>query len=106
MIIVGITDSSTPTHGASRLSPAFDINSESDGAYLSTTIDGASSDRNVELALSVADYFRLDSDDSSTNLEEVVTTVSGWKSVAQRNGLSDEEIGCMRNAFDALSQVG
>jgi hypothetical protein len=54
----------------------------------------------------VADYFRLDSDDSSTNLEEVVTTVSGRKSVAQRNGLSDEEIECMRNAFDALSQVG
>lgn len=92
-------------HDVWRLSPAFDINPEPAENYLSTTIDGSRSDLSVELVLDVAEYFRLNKNEASAILDEVVSGVSRWRMVAQKSGLSNEEIERMSSAFSALNEI-
>lgn len=89
-----------------RLAPAFDLNpNPAPGTTLSTTIDVADDRASVELALSVADYFRLSADDARTVLEDVAGAVSQWRDVARRHGLTDPEVARMAPAFRHLSEV-
>lgn len=106
-VLISNTDDHLRNHGFLRtttsgwsLSPAFDLNPVPGAApkYLSTAIDGSPEAR-LDVALDVADLFRLDRDGALAVLGEVVAAVSGWERVAAERGLSDGEVEMMASAF-------
>ncbi|EAQ00911.1 hypothetical protein JNB_12069 [Janibacter sp. HTCC2649] len=111
-IVVSNTDDHLRNHGflhedgdTWQLSPAFDINPnpEPGPKHLSTAIDLGDDTASVELALSVADYFRLNAEEANEVIAEVQTAVSHWAPVARQHGLSSQEIAAMSWAFEAHS---
>lgn len=109
-ILISNTDDHLRNHGflhehddAWRLSPAFDLNPNPDPGpkHLSTAIDLGDDTASLQLALSVADYFRLGASEAAEILEQVRSAVGGWPDVARLHGLSASEIGAMAWAFDA-----
>ena len=113
-VLISNTDDHLRNHGflhvrgdVWRLAPAFDLNpNPAPGAkFLSTTIDVADDTASLELALAVADYFRLTSTDARTVLDDVAAAVSQWRKVAHRHGLGESEITRMEPAFASLSEV-
>lgn len=82
------------------LSPAYDINPIPDGgAGLKLNVNQYSNDLNVELALSVAGIFRLDSEEAHVIASTIKNITSQWRAVAQTLGLSQREISDMAHAF-------
>jgi serine/threonine-protein kinase HipA len=55
-----------------------------------------------DLALSVGEYFRLNSKQMNQILQEVNTAVSKWKEVATTIGIARNEQLIMQNAFNLL----
>lgn len=111
-VLISNTDDHLRNHGflhedgdTWRLSPAFDINPnpEPGPKHLSTAIDLGDDTASVELALSVADYFRLNAEEANEVIAQVQTAVSHWAPVARQYGLSSPEIAAMSWAFDARS---
>ncbi len=111
-ILISNTDDHLRNHGflhqdgdTWRLSPAFDLNPNPDPGpkHLSTAVDLADDTASVSLAVSVADYFRLDAEEADDVVAEVRAAVSQWARVAQQRGLSGQEITAMSWAFDAHS---
>lgn len=88
-----------PTRGW-LLSPAYDINPIPDGgAGLKLNVNQDSNDLDVELALSVAPVFRLDSEEAQAIADHVKAVTSQWRNVAQGLGLPQREINDMVYAF-------
>ncbi|MBM6405884.1 type II toxin-antitoxin system HipA family toxin [Phycicoccus sp. CSK15P-2] len=111
-ILVSNTDDHLRNHGflhaggdTWRLSPAFDLNPDPEPGpkHLSTTIDLGDDTASIPLALSVADYFRLDAEEAGAIVAQVKASVSQWATVARRCGLSSQEITAMSWAFEAHS---
>lgn len=107
-VLVSNTDDHLRNHGFLRatssgwsLSPAFDINPDpSTGtAHLSTSIDGRSTEARLDLALEVADLFRLGTADAQRVLGEVRAATSRWKDVAAQHKAPAREIQRMERAF-------
>jgi serine/threonine-protein kinase HipA len=84
------------------LSPAFDLNPDPRPGprELNTTIDLDSADARVDLLISVAGEFRLDTEDAAAVLGEVSRAVARWRAVAAKLALNDEEIEGMEPAFE------
>lgn len=108
-ILVSNTDDHLRNHGFLRattggwsLSPAFDINPnpEPGPKFLHTSIDGRSNAANIELLLSVAEFFRLDQEEAKGILAEVSEATSRWQEVARRLGLDRASINQMQHAFE------
>ena len=89
------------TGGAWNLSPAFDLNpNPAPGTKtLSTSIDGASYDAEIDTLMAVAPYFRLNTKDAKTVLTKVHDSVSGWATEARRLGIPNSQIDLMAGAF-------
>jgi hypothetical protein len=51
------------------------------------------------LAMSVAEYFRLTSDEAKSILSQVLETFRNWEKTAKHVGISRSEIEVMRPAF-------
>ncbi len=111
-ILVSNTDDHLRNHGFLRattggwsLSPAFDVNPnpEPGPKFLSTSIDGRSNAASIELLLDVAEFFRLDDEQTRTILVEVGEATSRWREVARRFGLDRASIDGMRYAFEQES---
>jgi serine/threonine-protein kinase HipA len=109
-VLVSNTDDHLRNHGflhvrgdVWRLAPAFDLNPNpaSGPKLLSTTIDVADDTASVQLALDVADYFRLTEQDARTVLQDVAAAVGRWRQVAHQHGLSEQEMARMQPAFDS-----
>jgi serine/threonine-protein kinase HipA len=82
------------------LSPAYDINPIPDGgAGLKLNVNQDNNDLDVELALSVAPVFRLDSEDARAIVDHVKLVTSQWRNIAQQLGLSQREVKDMEYAF-------
>lgn len=83
------------------LSPAYDINPVPYGADtgLSLNISDADNSLSFEVALSVAEFFRLDGSHARQLVSEVVAAVSDWREVASALSLGREEQNRMRPAF-------
>lgn len=104
-IAVSNTDDHLRNHGflltpkGWRLSPAFDINPSIDKNGLSLTIDMDNNALDFDLARSVGEYFRLKEKEMDRILQEVTHSVSNWKKVATKIGISRGEQQLMASAF-------
>jgi serine/threonine-protein kinase HipA len=83
-----------------RLSPAYDINPVPAGTGLTLNISDEDNSLNIELALEVADFFRVDKTKANLIIQYIKSVVSKWQSVATKFGLSRREQELMSGAFD------
>jgi serine/threonine-protein kinase HipA len=87
------------TESGWALSPAYDINPNEYGNGLHLNISTDDNSLDIDLALSVAEYFRLDEGKATQIIEQVTERVSGWKQVATKYKLSRSEQEQMAVAF-------
>jgi len=104
-IAVSNTDDHLRNHGfiidkgAWRLSPAYDVNPSTGKEELALNIDERSGALDYDLALRVAEYFRLNAKEAQSILYEVLEVVRNWEKTAKQIGISRSEIEAMRPAF-------
>jgi serine/threonine-protein kinase HipA len=105
-ILTGNSDDHLRNHGFLRsargwhLSPAYDLNPNPDAPdQLSTAIDLDNSDADLEVALSVADYFRLSTGQARAIVEGVEHTTRDWRDRARALGIPEVEIDLMSAAY-------
>jgi serine/threonine-protein kinase HipA len=105
-IAISNTDDHLRNHGflltdeGWNLSPAYDLNPSIDKAGLALNIDMESNALDFELAKQVGDFFRLNNAQMQTILDEVVTQVKRWKTIADAIGISRGEQMLMGGAFN------
>lgn len=87
------------TSGGWCLSPAFDINPSTDKIGLALNIDMDNNVLDLELAKSVGIYFRLNEVRMNQIIDEVRSSVSGWRKLASEIGLPRSEQNLMASAF-------
>lgn len=81
------------------LSPAYDINPVPTGTGLSLNISTTDNALSIDLALEVAEYFRV-SDQMATGIISVIQSeVSKWESIAEKVGIPKAERNAMARAF-------
>lgn len=82
------------------LSPAYDLNPSIDKDGLALNIDMDNNALDYDLAKSVGDYFRLDSNQMNNIIEDVTTVVKTWDTVATICGIPKREQEIMSKAFN------
>jgi serine/threonine-protein kinase HipA len=82
-----------------RLSPVFDVNPNEFGSGLSLNISETDNALDFDLAISVADYFRVPKAKASKIIKHIKETVTEWRKVAQDAGISNAEQDRMSAAF-------
>jgi len=107
-ILTGNTDDHLRNHGFIRsdrawtLSPAYDINPNPDSpGRLSTTIDLENNEASLDVALAVAQDFRLSLDRVRSIVLEVESATRSWRQEAQSLGLPAGEVDRMSVAFES-----
>jgi len=96
-ICVSNTDDHLRNHGfilsdkGWLLSPAYDINPVETGTGLKLNISDEDNALDLDLALQVAEFFRLTKTRSLEIIEEVKAAVSNWRVVANKYGISRAE---------------
>ncbi|MEO8497482.1 MAG: HipA domain-containing protein, partial [Planctomycetota bacterium] len=104
-ICVSNTDDHLRNHGfllqpdGWKLSPAYDINPDPTGTGLSLNISDVDNSLNLELALEVAGYFRVDAAAAQAIIVQVKEAVSNWQVMATEMGISRGEQAAMSSAF-------
>lgn len=81
------------------LSPAFDINPIETGIGLKLNISDEDNALDLELALQVAEFFRLSEKHAYKIIEEVKVAVRDWRKIARKYGLSRVEQELKARAF-------
>lgn len=81
-----------------KLAPAYDMNPSETGDGLKLNISKEDNSQNLELALEVAEYFRLKKKEALKILSEITEVVFQWKNFAEKIGTS-KEISRMQHAF-------
>jgi serine/threonine-protein kinase HipA len=81
------------------LSPAYDLNPSIDKDGLALNIDSHNNALDFELAKSVGEYFRLNNNQMEAIIQEVLSVVSQWKTMAKEIGISRSEMELMSGAF-------
>lgn len=81
------------------LAPAYDINPNPDGDGLTLNVSEHGNAQDLELALGVAEWFRLSSAKARGIVDEVVAAVRTWRRVAERFGISKASQQRMARAF-------
>lgn len=114
-ILISNTDDHLRNHGflyggpaGWRLAPAYDLNPvpvDIKPRVLSTAIDLDNHAASLNLALSVADYFELGTDEARRIAVEVGTAVSLWRKEATALGLAKPDIDRMASAFEHEDQM-
>lgn len=104
-ICISNTDDHLRNHGflltpaGWMLSPAYDLNPIETGTGLKLNIDENDNSLEIELALKVAPYFRIDIDKANQIIAKIQAVVADWKSVATSIGISRMEQVFMERAF-------
>ena len=81
------------------LSPSYDINPVPTGTGLSLNISTTDNALSIDLALEVAEYFRI-SDEKATEIISIIQSeVSKWESIAEKVGIPKSERNSMAKAF-------
>jgi serine/threonine-protein kinase HipA len=81
------------------LSPAYDMNPVAKGSGLTLNISETDNSLSLELAIEVAEYFRLSKDRAEIIIREVVSSVQHWKEIATHLGISNSQVQNMKDAF-------
>lgn len=81
------------------LSPAYDLNPSIDKDGLALNIDMDNNALDFELAISVGEYFRLNTLQMENIIQEVIQVTSNWKAIATKIGISRAELEMMEKAF-------
>jgi len=106
-ICVSNTDDHLRNHGfllqpdGWKLSPVYDINPDPTGTGLSLNISDVDNSVNLELALEVAEYFRLDNAEAVFIMDAVKQAVIKWPDIANEFGIPHAEQQMMKAAFRA-----
>ncbi len=104
-ICISNTDDHLRNHGflltppGWTLSPAYDVNPNEDGTGLTLNISDEDNSLDVEVAISVAEHFRLDVKDAKKIVKDIQKAVAAWPIVAKKYGISKSEQEAMKNAF-------
>ncbi|MCL2658975.1 MAG: type II toxin-antitoxin system HipA family toxin [Acidobacteriaceae bacterium] len=109
-ILISNTDDHLWNHGflyegsqGWRLSPAYDMNPvpvQFKPRILSTLIDEQSSEASIDIAMSVAEYFRLSPPEARWIIRKVAQAASRWKQEAVALKISKAEIEIVASAFE------
>jgi serine/threonine-protein kinase HipA len=109
-VLISNTDDHLRNHGflyegnqGWRLSPAYDLNPvpvQFRPRILSTLIDEQSGDASIELALNVAEHFRLTPPQARQTAREVAKAVSRWRREAMALGIPAAETEIVASAFE------
>ncbi|MCP4699838.1 MAG: type II toxin-antitoxin system HipA family toxin [Gammaproteobacteria bacterium] len=105
-ICISNTDDHLRNHGflldssGWSLAPAYDINPTLHGVGLKLNISETDNAQDLELALEVADYFRVNKTCAKEIINRIVMTVIRWPAVANAHGISKNEQERMASAFD------
>jgi serine/threonine-protein kinase HipA len=83
-----------------RLSPAYDLNPEPFGTGLSLNISENDNSLSVDLAMEVRPFFRLSEKAANNIINEIQASVTGWRDIARRLGISNDEQEQMSPAFE------
>ena len=83
-----------------RLSPAFDINPNEFGTGLSLNISETDNALDFDLAISMAEYFRVSKFKANKIINQIKKIVPEWRKVAQVAGISKAEADRMSTAFE------
>lgn len=83
-----------------RLSPAYDLNPNEYGTGLSLNISEKDNALDLDLALSMAAYFRVEHVKAKEIIKKVKDAVGGWRQVAKNIGISRTEQDKMSRAFE------
>ena len=76
------------TEGGWILSPAYDINPVEDGVGLKLNISDSDNSLDLNLAMEVREFFRLEANRADRILSDVKLAVQNWRNVATRYGIS------------------
>jgi serine/threonine-protein kinase HipA len=106
-ILISNTDDHLRNHGflytgqnGWKLSPLYDVNPSPDNKnILSTYITQVDNTQDVELALSVCEYFSLDTASAKQIINDFKSVIKNWQNVAKQLGLNKSEIDKMESAF-------
>ncbi len=107
-ICVSNTDDHLRNHGfllsnnGWHLSPAFDINPIENGTGLKLNISEDDNALDLDLAMEVHEYFRLDEAKSLKIIEEVTDVVKNWRQVAAKYGISKSNQELKAAAFSVV----
>lgn len=83
-----------------KLSPAFDINPVPTGTGLTLNITDEDNSLDTELALEVAEFFRLDTTKAKETITNIKKSIKNWRKIATQYGLSKREQDLMSAAFE------
>jgi serine/threonine-protein kinase HipA len=81
------------------LSPAYDMNPVATAGGLSLNISKEDNSQDLELAKSVALYFRVEKERAATIIQEVQSAVKNWKTLAKKLSIPSREVNLMQGAF-------
>lgn len=84
------------------LSPAYDINPNPDGTGLKLNIDLNDNSLELNLVLSVCDFFRIEKEEAQEIIEQIKKVVSNWRQESRNYQISSSEQDRMENAFSAV----
>ena len=106
-ILISNTDDHLRNHGflytgtkGWKLSPLYDVNPSPDNKNaLSTYITQTDNAQDIELALSVCEYFDLDINSAKQSINDLKSVIKNWQNVAKRLGLNKSEIDKIESAF-------
>jgi serine/threonine-protein kinase HipA len=107
-VAVGNRDDHLRNHGfilgkrGWRLSPAFDVNPSIDKANHVLNIDDVDHRPSLNTVLATAAFYRLTPIQASVILDEVVSVVSTWQTVARQARIAAADIEISRSAFAAV----
>lgn len=108
-ILISNTDDHLRNHGflytgsdGWTLSPLYDVNPSPDNKNtLSTYITQNDNSQDIDLALSVCEYFDLNLEDAQQIINNFKDVIKNWRIVAKQLGLNKSEIDKMETAFRA-----
>jgi Uncharacterized protein related to capsule biosynthesis enzymes len=107
-ICISNTDDHLRNHGfllndkGWSLSPAYDINPNPDGTGLKLNIDLTDNSLDLNLALEVAEFFRLEKEEAESIISNTKKIVSNWRIEAKKFQISSSEQDIMEPAFNAI----
>jgi serine/threonine-protein kinase HipA len=87
------------TQAGWTLSPAYDVNPNPMGTGLNLNISDSDNSLDLQLALEVAEFFRVNSKNAKEIINIIKKVVSNWNTCAKKHNISKEEQELMSNAF-------